>query len=302
MNPFSQALSQSARLVRLIAIASLFMTGLSNPSAAQQMAQQHDDDQIRIPRAGEYFEESHELTPAFTTQIQFIDMPQLYVGELAARPIETTTEGQNHTGVVSYPVALTGYETPVAPTTDDPANKAAAPARPAVAPLNWDWIPANDIPIDAKLIDQLSSSIERVKGEVAALTDEVINWTLSDQVTRIVIPVGIAYGSDTRLAHRTLLRIARENRRILKDPEPSVVFKAFGASSLDFELRIHIPSRDHFPDAVHELHMAIDDEFRRQKIEIAFPQQDVHIKGMDKMFDGGSSGTGTKSEELKKAA
>ena len=134
------------------------------------------------------------------------------------------------------------------------------------------------------------------------ITDEVINWTLSDQVTRIVIPVGIAYGSDTRLAHRTLLRIARENRRILKDPEPSVVFKAFGASSLDFELRIHIPNRDHFPDAVHELHMAIDDEFRRQKIEIAFPQQDVRIKGMDIMFDGGNSGSGARTEEIKKAA
>lgn len=132
------------------------------------------------------------------------------------------------------------------------------------------------------------------------ITDEVINWTLSDQVTRLVIPVGIAYGSDTRLVHRTLLRIARENRRILKDPEPSVVFRAFGASSLDFELRVHIPNRDHFPDTVHELHMAIDDEFRRQKIEIAFPQQEVHIKGIEKIFGGGSSGTS--SEDEKKAA
>jgi potassium-dependent mechanosensitive channel len=116
------------------------------------------------------------------------------------------------------------------------------------------------------------------------ITDEVINWTLSDPITRVVIPVGIAYGSDTRLAQRTLLRIARQNPNVLKEPRPAVVFSAFAGSSLNFELKVFIPSRETYSDTVHELHMAIDDEFRRLKIEIAFPQQDVHVKGLDKFF------------------
>ncbi len=117
------------------------------------------------------------------------------------------------------------------------------------------------------------------------ITDEVINWTLSDPITRVVIPVGIAYGSDTRLAQRTLLRIARQNPRVLREPRPSVVFSAFAGSSLNFELKVFIASRETYSDTVHDLHMAIDDEFRRLKIEIAFPQQDVHLKGLERFFN-----------------
>ncbi len=113
------------------------------------------------------------------------------------------------------------------------------------------------------------------------ITDDVINWTLTDSITRMIVDVGIAYGSDTRLVHDSLMRVARQHPGVLKDPPPQVIFKAFGASSLDFELRVHIPNRDHYPEMQHQLHMAIDEEFRRRKIEIAFPQQDVHLKGLE---------------------
>jgi potassium efflux system protein len=110
------------------------------------------------------------------------------------------------------------------------------------------------------------------------ITDDVINWTLTDSITRMVIPVGVAYGSDTELACATLLEIARANPHVLTDPEPNAVFTRFGASSLDLELRVHLPSREHFPDVQHELHLAIDRAFRERNIEIAFPQQDIHIR------------------------
>lgn len=116
------------------------------------------------------------------------------------------------------------------------------------------------------------------------ITDDVINWTLTDPVTRIVIPVGIAYGSDTRQAQASLLKVARQHPEVLRDPPPQVIFTAFGGSSLDFELRVHIPNRERYPEMLHALHMAIDDEFRRQKIEIAFPQQDVHLKGLEPLW------------------
>jgi potassium efflux system protein len=116
------------------------------------------------------------------------------------------------------------------------------------------------------------------------ITDDVINWTLTDPVTRLVVRIGIAYGSDTRLAHDSLLRVARQHPGVLKDPPPTAIFLAFGASSLDFELRVFISNREKYPDMQHQLHMAIDEEFRRRKIEIAFPQQDVHLKGLEPLL------------------
>ncbi len=116
------------------------------------------------------------------------------------------------------------------------------------------------------------------------ITDDVINWTLSDSITRVVIPVGIAYGSDTRLAQSVLLRVARDNENVLRDPRPEVIFSSFGGSSLDFELRIHIAKRETYPEVLHQLHMAIDQEFRSQRIEIAFPQQDIHVKGIEPLL------------------
>ena len=110
------------------------------------------------------------------------------------------------------------------------------------------------------------------------ITGNVINWTLSDPVTRIVLPVGIAYGSDTRLAHELLLKAARDCSLVLKDPAPMAVFRSFGESSLDFELRVFLADRDLWPEVTDQLHMGIDDEFRAAGIEISFPQRDLHIR------------------------
>jgi potassium efflux system protein len=110
------------------------------------------------------------------------------------------------------------------------------------------------------------------------ITGNVINWTLSDPVTRIVIPVGIAYGSDTRLAHELLLKAARDCALVLRDPAPMAVFRSFGESSLDFELRVFLANRDMWPEVTDQMHTGIDDEFRAAGIEISFPQRDLHIR------------------------
>lgn len=110
------------------------------------------------------------------------------------------------------------------------------------------------------------------------ITNNVINWSLSDPINRVIVPVGIAYGSDTKTAHELLLATAKKNAVVLADPGPSAVFRGFGASSLDFELRVFIASRDLWPEVVHGLHMEIDQAFRKAGIEIAFPQRDLHIR------------------------
>lgn len=113
------------------------------------------------------------------------------------------------------------------------------------------------------------------------ITDQLINWSLTDAITRIVIPVGVAYGSDTELVTKLLLQAAADNKNVLADPAPLAFFLAFGNSTLDFELRAHISAMDKRNQAVHELHSTIDRLFREHNIEIAFPQMDLHLRSND---------------------
>ena len=109
------------------------------------------------------------------------------------------------------------------------------------------------------------------------ITQDFINWTLSDPVTRIIIPVGVAYGSNTQQVVALLLEIASTSKNVFADPPPAALFLAFGTSSLDFELRVFARTVVDRAMVTHELHMRIDKEFREHNIEIAFPQHDVHL-------------------------
>lgn len=110
------------------------------------------------------------------------------------------------------------------------------------------------------------------------VTGELVNWTLTNPVLRVVIPVGIAYGSDTKKAESILFGIGRAYRLTVTDPPPTAYFVGFGDSALNFELRVFIDQADHFMLAKHELHMAVDAAFRKAGITIAFPQLDLHVK------------------------
>ena len=110
------------------------------------------------------------------------------------------------------------------------------------------------------------------------VTGQLVNWTLSDSILRLTIPVGIAYGSDTEKAVRVLYLVAREHPLVLEDPSPQVMFGEFGDSSLNFELRVYCPSVDVRYQLRHELHMAIDKALREAGIVIAFPQRDIHVR------------------------
>jgi potassium efflux system protein len=110
------------------------------------------------------------------------------------------------------------------------------------------------------------------------VTGELVNWTLTNSVLRVVVPVGIAYGSDTAKAESVLMKIGKNYLLSIADPSPSVYFVGFGDSSLNFELRIFIGQASQFMQARHDLHMEIDAAFRKAGIEIAFPQLDVHVK------------------------
>lgn len=115
------------------------------------------------------------------------------------------------------------------------------------------------------------------------ITGRVMNWTLSDQVNRIVITVGIAYGSDTQRARDAILRVAQQHPLVLEDPAPTVFFEEFGDSALTFILRAYLPDLQNRLPIIHELHMAIDAALREAQIEVAFPQRDVHVRFHDRL-------------------
>jgi len=109
------------------------------------------------------------------------------------------------------------------------------------------------------------------------ITGQLINWSLSDPIVRFSVNVGIAYGSDTELAEKLLLKVLHENPLVLKDPKPTAYFLGFGDNSLNFQLRLFINNIDHRLPVQHEIHKAVDREFRKAGIVIAFPQRDVHF-------------------------
>jgi potassium efflux system protein len=109
------------------------------------------------------------------------------------------------------------------------------------------------------------------------ITGRVINWTLSDKINRIVISVGVAYGSDVAKALCLLLEAASENPQVLDEPKSSASFEAFGDNALTLLLRCYLGSTDDRVPTTTALHQAINDKFAAAAISIAFPQRDLHL-------------------------
>lgn len=108
--------------------------------------------------------------------------------------------------------------------------------------------------------------------------DKVINWTHNDESTRFNVEVGVAYGSDVRLVEKILLDCALAHTQIEKNPTPFVRFNNFGESSLDFQLFFWTVNDFRVENIKSDLRFEIDARFRENKVEIPFPQRDIHLK------------------------
>jgi potassium efflux system protein len=109
------------------------------------------------------------------------------------------------------------------------------------------------------------------------ITGSLLNWSLSDPATRIMLSVGIAYGSDVRQAMRLLEDAARENSSVLDEPAPLVIFETFGDNALGLILRCFVDSVDVRYTTVSALNEAINEKFNAAGLVIAFPQRDLHL-------------------------
>ncbi len=109
------------------------------------------------------------------------------------------------------------------------------------------------------------------------ITGEFINWTLSDPVNRLVIKVGIAYGSDVHQAMSLIHEVVEGHPEVLEDPKPLITFEEFGDDALLIIIRAYLGSMDNRLSTITELHHAIYEKLNAAGIEIAFPQRDVHL-------------------------
>jgi potassium efflux system protein len=111
------------------------------------------------------------------------------------------------------------------------------------------------------------------------LEKNIVNWTLSDQKVRAHVDVGVIYGSPVREVERLLVKAAEENEKILREPEPFVLFRDFGDNALIFSLYFWVSMETMAEKLILEsnIRFRIDDLFREAGIVIAFPQRDIHL-------------------------
>ena len=110
------------------------------------------------------------------------------------------------------------------------------------------------------------------------VTGQLLNWTLSDAANRVTVFVGVAYESDVDQVTRVLREIVTGSPLVLETPEPKVTFEEFGDSALKFSIRAYVRDVEERLPAIHALHTAIAHRFRKEGIEIAFPQMDIHVR------------------------
>ncbi|MEA5582566.1 mechanosensitive ion channel domain-containing protein [Nodularia harveyana UHCC-0300] len=110
------------------------------------------------------------------------------------------------------------------------------------------------------------------------LEDKVINWSYKNPVSRLRIPVGVAYGSDINLVKKALLEAPEDQPGILSLPAPTIFFVGFGDSSLDFVLLVwtSTPSKQYLIKS--NLYFRLEELFRKYDIQIPFPQMDLHVR------------------------
>ncbi|MBF8776077.1 mechanosensitive channel MscK [Pseudomonas fulva] len=146
---------------------------------------------------------------------------------------------------------------------------------------------------DTITIGNLSGTVSKIRIRATTITDfdrkdiivpnktfitgQLINWSLTDTVTRVTLKLGIDYGSDLDLVRDLLLKGAHENPRVLKDPEPLVYFLQFGESSLDHELRMHVRDLGDRNPTLDEINRYINREFKAHDIKISVRQVEVFL-------------------------
>jgi small-conductance mechanosensitive channel len=117
------------------------------------------------------------------------------------------------------------------------------------------------------------------------ISGAVVNWTHRDKYGRVDIKIGVAYGSDTEKVRELLLAAAKQHKMVVTWPVAHVLFRDFGDSALNFELRCYVSDVEKHLFVASDLRFAVDAAFRAAKVEIPFPQRDINIRNIDALAE-----------------
>jgi potassium efflux system protein len=147
---------------------------------------------------------------------------------------------------------------------------------------------------DTVTIDDITGTVTRIRIRATTLVDwdrkeqiipnktfvtqDLTNWTLSDPITRVILRVGVAYGSDVDRVQSLLEEVAQANERVTDDPAPAVFCVGLGDSSINFEVRVFVRDLIDIMPLSHEIHASMAKALEDAGISIPFPQRDIHVR------------------------
>lgn len=150
---------------------------------------------------------------------------------------------------------------------------------------------------DTVTIDGMTGTVSRIEMRATTLVDgdrkelivpnkslitgKLINWSLHDPIVRLVVPIGVAYGTDTAAVARVLQEAAKQCASVLETPPPQIVLRNLGSTGLEYDLRVFVIDPDQIGPTRHELLTAIERKFRAAGIEFPSPRQDVNLRSVD---------------------
>ena len=144
--------------------------------------------------------------------------------------------------------------------------------------IDGQWGEVKEIRIRATVFQTFEKSVLIIPNSELT-SGKILNWTHYGRgATRITLQVGVSYDSDVRHVTQILRDICRANPRVMAEPAPNISFSAYGESSLDFNVMVHVRAPEDRIPATHELNTAFFDAFKENGIEIPFPQRDLYIK------------------------
>ena len=147
-----------------------------------------------------------------------------------------------------------------------------------------DRVTVGDTEGDVTAINMRSTTIRSLKNITIIvpnsdfISSQVINWSHGDPTVRLDVEVGVSYNSDLDTVIRCLKEVARENSDVLTEPQPEVYFTSFGDSSWNMRLLVWLNNPYRYYATRSDINCAIVRKFRENKVEIPFPQRDLHVR------------------------